>query len=453
MIESINPSDFMEEYRKRFLFYNPHNVQKSFHEAGKSFKQRLFLAGNRTGKTFCGCIEDAMHLTGVYPKWWTGYKFSTGINAWVASETYEFTRTVLQEALLGKDGEKGLIPDSLILEKKRSPHGSYKYVKIRHSSGGTSTLHFKSYDQGRRKFQGARCHLIHLDEEPPYDVFNECLMRLTDVDGSGSGRLIVTMTPFSGVTPLLKSFLDKEPNNPRFHVMATWDDNPHLTEEEKDELRASLLPHELEARERGIPTIGSGLVYPIAESLIRVSPFEIPKHWLRVFGLDFGWHNTAALVCAYDYENAVTYVIGEYKQGEKTPSEHAFKLFNMGLANVPCVYDPAGNSSSQKDGVAMSKLFEDAGLKDMNKADNAVDAGITKTLQLMRDGRLKVFSNLNLFFSELRSYSRVDNKITKRNDHLMDCLRYVVMSGIPLINGKKNINDYYSTRRGGYFGV
>ena len=40
------------EYAKQFLIYKPHDKQFLFHEAGKSAKERLFLAGNRTGKTY-----------------------------------------------------------------------------------------------------------------------------------------------------------------------------------------------------------------------------------------------------------------------------------------------------------------------------------------------------------------------------------------------------------------
>ena len=60
----------------------------------------------------------------------------------------------------------------------------------------------------REKFQGARCHLIHLDEEPPKDIYTECSMRLADVDGMGQGRMILTMTPLKGYTEMMSYFLE-----------------------------------------------------------------------------------------------------------------------------------------------------------------------------------------------------------------------------------------------------
>ena len=253
-------SAIKEDYQKRFKFYKPSDKQKAFHNLGAKAYTRLFLAGNRTGKTFCGCLEDAIHLTGRYPNWWQGHKFDHPVVAWVVSENYEITRNVLQYNLLGGYSETGeviepLIAPDLIVEKARRPNvkGAYDYVKIKHTSGGVSTLFFKSYIQGREKFQGARCHLIHMDEEPPYDICLESQMRLFDVDGMGQGRFVLTMTPLKGYTEMTAYFLERkvevqkegektvrkevykntpeEIYNHKSYVQATWDDNPHLAED------------------------------------------------------------------------------------------------------------------------------------------------------------------------------------------------------------------------------
>ena len=96
----ITQDDLTTDKQQRFLFYAPSEKQQSFHNAGADAVERLFLAGNRTGKTFCGCMEDAMHMTGRYPSWWKGHRFTHGITAWVASENYEITRNGI------KTGEK-----------------------------------------------------------------------------------------------------------------------------------------------------------------------------------------------------------------------------------------------------------------------------------------------------------------------------------------------------------
>jgi len=48
----------------------------------------------------------------------------------------------------------------------------------------------------------------------------------------------------------------------------------------------------------------------------------------------------------------------------------------------------------------------------------------------MHAGKLKVFNSLSNFYSEFRAYRRdKDGKVVKERDHLMDGMRYLVMSG------------------------
>lgn len=173
-IEVESESDFQQrllmnknEYAKQFMIYNPHDKQRLFHKAGNAAKERLFLAGNRTGKTYSAALEVCMHLTGNYPSWWNGYRYEEPVEAWVASDSAETTRDILQmKYYLGDehDGKLGLIHPSLIIRKTRKSGVSdaYDTVWIRHSSGGISKLSFKAYDQKRKKFQGTQKHIIHL---------------------------------------------------------------------------------------------------------------------------------------------------------------------------------------------------------------------------------------------------------------------------------------------------
>jgi hypothetical protein len=55
----------------------------------------------------------------------------------------------------------------------------------------------------------------------------------------------------------------------------------------------------------------------------------------------------------------------------------------------------------------------------------------------MTSGKLKVFRSLGSFLSEFRLYRRdQDGKVVKDHDHLMDCLRYLVMSGRELMRAE-----------------
>lgn len=428
----------LEKIQSGFTYYKPHAKQQAFHHAGALYKERLFLAGNRCGKTFAGALEMAMHLTGHYPPWWQGKKFAQPIQAWAASNTTESTRDILQKAYLGDDekGKLGSIPKHLIekITYKRGVTGSVDTLYVKHKSGGVSTLGFKSYDQGREKFQGTSRHFIHLDEEPEMRLYEECLLRTLDV----GGHVILTMTPLKGMTEICQHFLS-ETSNQRKVVQATWDDARHLTAHEKNRLRKTLRPHELEAREKGIPSLGAGKVYPIQENDVVVERFDIPNHFLKTFAVDFGWSNPTAIVWgAKDPESGVVYIYDVYAVSEKTPKEHADAILQKGVTQGVC--DPAGLGANQSDGLNLISQYLSHGVC-LTAADNQVESGIMQVLEAAQNGKLKVMHHLELWLQEFRLYRRSESgKIVKKNDHLMDATRYLIVSGF-------FVGDAYKQRR------
>lgn len=465
---NLTPAEIMREawYAHRtFVYYEPHLKQKQFHDLGKTARERLFLAGNRTGKTYGGAIEVCMHLSGVYPEDWSGYRFDKPIIAWAIGVSNETVRSTLQQYYIGdpKAETPGGLAPAIILSTtmRRGLADAVDTVRVRHSSGGQSILCFKSYQQGREALQGARVDLIHCDEEPPHSLYMELLMRLMSVDGvSDPGMMMITATPLLGMTNTILRFTNEdearegEALNGRGFVQAGWNDNPYLQDAEKQQLRKSMAPHELEAREKGIPSLGSGMVYPVAESAITCNPFEIPEFWPRVYGLDFGWTApTAALFGAHDRDNDVIYFYGEYALAELTPQQHASNLLKLGADWIPGVFDPSGLQSSIKDGDKLAQVYHDVGLIYLYKADNAKEAGIAKTLTRMQNGQLKLFNTLSQTLKELRIYGRDENGIVRKgNDHLMDCMRYVVMSGLGLARPQRLPRTFDSIRYqgGGY---
>lgn len=429
-----------EEYLKRFLFYKPYPQQLEFHQAGLNAKERLFLAANRFGKTYACCIEVCMHLTGLYPEWWEGYRHEEPVNVWAVSLSREATRDILQKKYYLGDssaGKHGMIGRDLII-KKSYGGGVPDFVDtvhVKHSSGGISTLSFKSFDQGREKFQGTERHIIHIDEEPPYDVYQECLMRTLSTQANFHGMMILSMVPLKGVTEMVLYFTDNRlmgiPSQGKFFMGGTWQDVTHMSKNEMDMLAASMRPHEREARTRGIPVLGSGMIYPVTESELICQPFDIPKHFARSYAIDFGWTApTAVIFAAYDRDNDTLYLCDEYGDTEKSPQHHASIIWARGGDWMRGVYDPAGKISSINDGRDVVSLYIEAGLY-LYPADNAKEEGIMKVLQRMQKGRLKIFSTMTQTLRELRMYARnLEGIPVKGNDHFMDCMRYLCMSGI-----------------------
>lgn len=198
------------ESLNRLASYRPYAKQMEFHAAGARKRERLLMAGNQLGKTYCGGAEDAMHLTGRYPDWWPGLRFNRPVRAWCGSQTAEVTRDALQRILIGEPKEEtlwgtGLIPHDALVDwsRRQGVPDALDSVIVRHVSGGISTLGFKSYDQGRTKWQGETLDFIHMDEEPPLDIYTEALTR-TNATG---GAIVLTFTPLLGMSDTVARFL------------------------------------------------------------------------------------------------------------------------------------------------------------------------------------------------------------------------------------------------------
>jgi phage terminase large subunit-like protein len=160
-LEALSTEKKRRRVENRLAYYKAWPKQAKFHEAGAIHRERLFMAGNRCGKTECGAAEMAMHLTGEYGSCWKGERFDKPIRAWAAGVTNESARDVVQEKLIGSPLRKsewgqGLIPKHALgeISMARGTADLIDTVSVRHVAGGHSTLQFKSYASGREKWQG-----------------------------------------------------------------------------------------------------------------------------------------------------------------------------------------------------------------------------------------------------------------------------------------------------------
>lgn len=193
--------------------YSPHDKQEEFHNAGKAYRERLFMAGNQLGKTWAGAYEMAMHLTGLYPDWWDGRRFDDRVTAWAGSETGEVTRDSAQRLLLGNGANReewgtNALPFKNIerVTMRSGVSGAVDTLVVKHIKGGSSLLTFKSYDQGREKWQGQTLNVVWFDEEPPADIYMEGLTRTNATNGC----VYLTFTPLKGMSEVVRGFLSNE---------------------------------------------------------------------------------------------------------------------------------------------------------------------------------------------------------------------------------------------------
>jgi len=215
----------------------------------------------------------------------------------------------------------------------------------------------------------------------------------------------------------------------RFCLQMGWDDIPHLTDTQKKNMLDALPPHQRDARSKGTPQLGAGAIYPVPESDFTVDPFEIPEHWPRCYGFDVGWNKTAVVWGAWDRETDTVFIYSEHYRGQAEPSLHADAIRARGEW-IPGVIDPASRGRSQTDGKQLFQMYIDLGL-DLDVGLNAVEAGIYEVWQRLSTGRLKIMRSLSSLLSEIRLYRRDEKgRIVKENDHALDALRYLIMSGL-----------------------
>lgn len=409
-----------------------------FLAAGRDHRLRAFMAGNRVGKSLCGAAEVTWHCLGEYPPWWEGRRFDNPITAWVAGDSAKTVRDIIQVHLLGRPGDpqSGLIPPHRILDKKPKPGvpDALEVVYIRHRTGRPSVLFFKSYDQEIEAFQGSAVEVIWLDEEPPMDILTECLLRTTKTSTFPGGIVLMTFTPCRGVSPVVQRILP----GGRWHeattglsldgtftILCAWDEVPHLPPEEQEDLRRHIPAYQLEARTRGLPVLGAGLVYPIDEAEIVVPDFAVPASWPRGYGMDAAWNWTAAVWGAWDPDSDTLYITHTYKRGQAEPPVHADAIRRLG-AWIPGFGDLA--EVSRYDGRRFVDIYQSLGLN-VTLADRGLESGILATWTRMTTGRLKIFQSATPLLEELRLYRRNEQgQIIKRDDHLVDALRYLVMA-------------------------
>lgn len=419
--------------QNRLAGYQPYPKQAEFHAAGKSYRECLLRAGNQLGKTLAASMELAMHLTGRYPPDWPGRVWSRPIAAWAASETAQTTRDNIQRLILGRPGEwgTGSLPADTLLDRTaaRGVAGLVDTVRVRHKSGGISTLTFKTYDQGRERWQGETLDLVAFDEEPPLDIYMEGLTR-TNATG---GRVWLTFTPLLGMSDVVRRFL-YEPSTDRFDINMTIDDALHYSPEERARIIASYPDHERDARVKGIPVLGSGRIFPVVEDSITFDAMAFPRHWPALAALDFGWdHPTAAVWARWDRDSDTVYLYDAYRVKEATPVIHAAAIKARGLW-IPVAWPHDGLQHSKDSGEPLAEQYRKQGVNMLPEhaqhldGSIGVEAGLMEMLDRMYTGRLRVARHLADWWEEFRLYHRKDGKVVKEYDDLMSASRYLIMS-------------------------
>jgi len=434
-----------EQYGRKYWAIDHINVypkQIELFELGATMRERLFKCANQSGKSYALAIEISYHATGRYPAWWKGHRFDKPITAWVCSETAILLRDVMQRLLFGEPGDaeafgSGSVPLDLIADKPSMARGitdAYDTVRIKHVSGGNSTIRFRSYQAGREAFQGVTLHLIAFDEEPPMDVYSEGITRIT----ATNGRALMVYTPMGGPGEVTRRFQETSPDR-AIVKMSLYDicDLPgsHMTRDMVEAIKRNCPPHEVRTRVYGEDMLGEGSIFPIDEEAITEPPIvNVPPHWFKIWGIDFGInHPFAAVLLLYDADADCIHVHHCIRLKGQTPLQHAVPMRAIG-ADVVVAYPADGDNREMGTGDPLAKLYREQNLRMMPShatfADGTVstERGLLEIWQRMTTGRFKVANTQLQWFEEFRGYHRKNNQIVKLYDDLMSATRIGVMA-------------------------
>ena len=447
VIDFRKPEEGRPAVKKWFDTLYPWQTEFISHTA--FFSECCLCAANQIGKTYMGTGIDATHAMGTYPDDWEGHRFMHPPMIWCLGYSGEKTRDLLQTKMFGLFLENkfqgGLVPASKILDwqSMSGTPGAMRTVRVRHVDG-IATVQFWSYSQGQHALMGDKVDWFHIDEEPKDQAIHpQVITRTINGDEGKGGRGILTFTPENGRTELVVKFMD-DPGSGQFFMRKGWDDAPHITEDTKKKLLEIYPAHQRDMRTKGIPMLGHGRIYDLAEEFITCEPFEIPDHWLIINGMDFGFdHPQAHCQLAIDPDNDIIYLIHSWKQS-KVSANDAWGVVKPWAKDTPTAWPQDGlqTEKGRDDSRQQMEHYHEAGflmLQDYatwDEKSNSVEQGIYELRQRMQDGRFKAFKGQRAFFDEFLQYHRdfkvSDSGVTKLSivktmDDILDAVRYAYM--------------------------
>ncbi len=423
--------DELARYNKQKI----HKKQIAFHKCKK--RNRWVFGGNRSGKTECGAAETVWISRGTHPY----RKNRKDTFGWVVSLTSQVQRDVAQKKILHYL-RPDWIEDIVMLSgrKDRPESGVIDQIRVRNVFGGISVIGFRSCDQGREKFQGSSLDFVWFDEEPPKDVYEECLMRVVDREGDIFG----TMTPLKGLTFVYEEiYLNRKHNPEVWYEFMEWSDNPYLSKKEIKLLESTMDDTTLQSRRYGRFCTREGLIYPeFDEGVHVIEPFSVPGAWQSNISIDPGLKNPlSAHWYATDFDGNVYVVAEHYRAGEDVDF-HANAIHAMcdklgwrrdAKGRVSALIDSAAGQRTLASSKSVSELFYERNILVNPRVNKDVFAGIAQVKSYLRRGNgmpdLFIFSCCTEMIREFKSYFWGEGESpVKRDDHAMDDLRYYLMT-------------------------
>lgn len=453
--------------------YTPHEKQFVFHTS--TAKKKLYIGGNRSGKTTGGVTEAIWRATNTHP-------YRPDLNSLGPTRgrviAVDFVQGV--EKIIFPQYQQWLYPSAL---RGGSWETAYDKATRTLNFSNKSTIEFMSYDQDLVKFAGTSRHWVHFDEEPPHSIYIENLARLIDTDG----EFWITMTPVEGMTWIHEDLYEDNVNNPDGDVLVVEIntlENPFLGQSAIESFVKSIDEDEAVARIQGKFVQQGGRVYKNFDpttGAVHVLPERIddPKsyfrNWLWICSLDHGFNNPTAVLWTVVDKNGFAVTFNEHYHKDWTVDQHAKRILEIEkLHGRPSDIYVADPSISQRNGITGSNIqqeYQKYGLSFI-LGNNDVAAGLIRVKKYLNTHKyvghrqhplfvvddkpeinafpmLRITPNCSNLIWEMKKYrwKTYSNKKMayennaydmphKKDDHAVDSLRYAIMSQPDLFAGE-----------------
>ena len=425
--------------RPNLLRYQPHERQKAFH--GSTAQQRLFIGGNRSGKTTAGAVEGLWRARGVHPYQRVPDPPTRG--RIVAVDFPNGHQQIIWPVL-----KQWIVPSDLI---DGSWEASYSKQDRELTLANGSTIQMSSADSELDKHAGTSRHWVWVDEECAEPYWTENRARVVDT----AGVIWMTMTAVHGQSwSYDKLFvpgtgIEGVRKDPRiFVVQVQMYDNPHLSPAARDDFLSGLDEQDRAARVLGrYNMVGGAIFKQFSDATHVVEPQLPPEDWSIFASMDHGlnaptswhWHGVGpagrVLTFHEEYEAEMTVPrwaerVLAYEQEIRRPVEYR-------------VGDPSIGNRQQAGGMVVSVQgdYLASGVA-IILGNNDVPTSINRIRRyLERPGMWQITRDCPQLVRQLQRYrwktsisartrerTNPQEAPVKKDDHAVDDVRYFFMS-------------------------
>lgn len=407
--------------------YIPHAKQEIFHASEAQGK--LYIGGNRSGKSVGGVVEDIWWLTGRHQFRKTP---SPPIRGRLVCVDFPNGWEKIIKPILAQ-----WIPPSELIDGSWESSWAARERKLTLNNG--SFLEIMSYEQDTDNFAGASRHFVHFDEEPPKVIWTENRMRLIDTAGSWW----ITMTPVEGMTWVYDDLYEKEACE---IIEVDISENPYLSSVEIETALTGLDDQELAARKSGKFQQIGGLVFKKFDTSKHVvSPIrKFPTECTIVKSIDHGYNNPTSVHWHLITPDGTVVTFKEHYRSEWTINQHAARIKqleeNVPYSPIRAFCDPAMKQRNALNGNSIITEYRRLGIP-LVPSNNDVKAGLARMMGYLNHNKWFITEDCPNLIREMRRYrwkTRESKKLQekhgnydephKKDDHAVDDCRYFFMS-------------------------